>query len=251
MSTGARRALVVAGLAGLGLLAVWAVTGLPDFGHPIGRYGVLAPQVALAKRHVTDAVGGVTFDLRGLDTLGEELILFCAAVGATVLLRAERPGEEEATEESQRVPPRPAGALRALGAGLGGPLLVLGAYVVVHGHLTPGGGFQGGVILAAAVLLVYAAGQLIGLEHVRATTLVELAEAIGAAAFVIVAVGGLVFATAAMANFLPFGTSGSLLSGGTIPVLNIAVGVEVAAGITLILTELLGRALFDDREEDS
>jgi multicomponent Na+:H+ antiporter subunit B len=58
-----------------------------------------------------------------------------------------------------------------------------------------------------------------------------------------VAIGGLVFASAALANFLPFGTQGSLLSGGTIPILNIAVGVEVAGGVSLIFTELLDQAL--------
>jgi multicomponent Na+:H+ antiporter subunit B len=58
-----------------------------------------------------------------------------------------------------------------------------------------------------------------------------------------------VFAAAAMANFLPIGTQGSLLSGGTIPVLNVAVGVEVASGVTLILTELLDQALLGGGEE--
>ena len=55
--------------------------------------------------------------------------------------------------------------------------------------------------------------------------------------------GGLVFGVGAMANFLPFGTQGSLLSGGIIPLLNVAVGIEVAGGITLILTEFLDYAL--------
>jgi multicomponent Na+:H+ antiporter subunit B len=58
-----------------------------------------------------------------------------------------------------------------------------------------------------------------------------------------------VFAAAAMENFLPFGTAGSLLSGGTIPVLNVAVGVEVTGAVTLILTEFLDQALLRGAQE--
>jgi multicomponent Na+:H+ antiporter subunit B len=133
--------------------------------------------------------------------------------------------------------------VRGLGAALVGPVLVLGAYVLAHGHLTPGGGFQGGVILASGLLLVFAAGQSVALERVRPVDLVEAADAVAAAAYVLIAVGGIVFAAVAMENFLPFGTRGQLLSGGIVPVLNVAVGIEVASAITLILTEFLDQAL--------
>jgi multicomponent Na+:H+ antiporter subunit B len=80
-------------------------------------------------------------------------------------------------------------------------------------------------------------------------SIVEAAEAAGAAAYILVALGGLVFAGAAMENFLPYGTQGKLLSGGTIPVLNVAVGVEVCGAIALILSELLDQAMLS-RESD-
>jgi multicomponent Na+:H+ antiporter subunit B len=246
-----RRVAVLVSLAALGALAVAAVSGLPDFGHPRGPYATQAPRAALEDRHVTNTVVGITFDVRGIDTLGEELILFCAAIGTALLLRSQRAPDrvrqaaDEAAEGRLRLPV----SLRALGAVLVGPVLVLGVYVVAHGHLTPGGGFQGGVILAAALLLVYTAGHAIALEHVRPIGLVEVADAAGAAAYALVAIGGLVFATAAMANFLPFGTQGSLLSGGIIPVLNVAVGIEVAGAITLILTEFLDYAVLRPKEQ--
>jgi multicomponent Na+:H+ antiporter subunit B len=99
------------------------------------------------------------------------------------------------------------------------------------------------VILAAALLLVFAAGQIVALERVRPIDLVEVAEAVGAGAYVLIALGGLVFAGAAMENFLPHGQAGDLLSGGVVPVLNVFVGIEVAAAITLILSEFLDQAL--------
>jgi multicomponent Na+:H+ antiporter subunit B len=245
VSRRARLVVGVAALAGLAALLVWGVSGLPDYGHPRGPYANLAPKIMLDERHVTNAVTGVTFDLRGFDTLGEELILFVAALGATVLLRAQR--DERAVEEARAADeergPATSDALRALGAALVGPVLVLGMYVVAHGALTPGGGFQGGVVLAGALLLVYAAGQIVALERVRPVALVEVADAAGAAAYGLVAVGGLLFGVAAMDNFLPTGTAGSLLSAGTVPVLSVAVGVEVTAAITLILTEFVDQVM--------
>ena len=245
MSVRARLVLGLGSLAALGALLVWAVAGLPDFGHPRGPYAVLAPQIVLNERHVANAVTGVNFDLRGFDTLGEELILFVAALGATVLLRAQR--AERAVEDAQEAEERRAAgttdALRALGAAIVGPMVLLGIYVVVHGALTPGGGFQGGVILAGALLLVYTAGQVVAVQRVRPVSLVEVTDAAGAAAYTLVALAGLVFGVAVMDNVLPIGTTGSLLSGGFVPVLSIAVGVEVTAGVTLILSEFVDQML--------
>jgi multicomponent Na+:H+ antiporter subunit B len=245
VSRGARIVLGLGSLAALGALLVWAVGGLPDFGHPRGPYADLAPKIMLDERHVSNAVTGVTFDLRGFDTLGEELILFVAALGATVLLRAQRSDDakEEAAAAEERRGPETPDALRAVGAVLVGPVLLLGVYVVAHGALTPGGGFQGGVLLAGALLLVYAAGQVAAVQRVRPVSLVEVADATGAAAYTLVAVAGLVFGVAAMDNVLPTGTTGSLLSGGTVPVLSVAVGVEVTAAVTLILSELVDQMM--------
>src|SRR3954468_4155114 len=142
--------LPAAAVLAFGLL--WAFADLPAFGHYSGIYGLALEHVAVAQRHATDIVGAVTFDYRGFDTLGEEFILFAAAVGCAILLRAQR-GEravEDATGRADRSADVVARPVRALGAALVAPTVVLGAYVVAHGHLTPGGGFQGGVILAAA-----------------------------------------------------------------------------------------------------
>jgi len=250
MSRRTRVVLGLASLAALGGLLVWAVGGLPDLGHPRGPYAVLAPKIMLRERHVTNTVTGVTFDLRGFDTLGEELILYVAALGAAVLLRAQRSDRaaEQAAEAEERRGPGTADALRALGAILVGPVVLLGVYVVVHGALTPGGGFQGGVLLAGALLLVYAAGQSAAVQRVRPVSLVEVADALGAASYVLIAISGLVFGVAVMDNVLPLGTTGSLLSGGFVPVLSIAVGVEVTAAVTLILTELADQTLLRGRD---
>jgi multicomponent Na+:H+ antiporter subunit B len=249
VSRTARSLLALVALAGLAALGAWAVTGLNDVGDPPGPNARRVPVLLAHLRQVANAVNGVTYDMRGADTLGEELILFTAAVGAAVLLRAARREEEkqeegeqeESGEADEERPPGTSGALRVAGAVLVGPVLVLGMYVITHGQLTPGGGFQGGVIAAATLLLVYAAGQAVALE--RPVELLEVGEAVGALAFALVALGGIVFAGALLANFIGLAPMGSLLSGGTIPVLSAATGVEVTAALALIVTEFLDQAL--------
>jgi multicomponent Na+:H+ antiporter subunit B len=228
---------------------VWAFADLPAFGHYNGVYGLLLDQVAVAERHATNVVSAITFDYRGFDTLGEEFILFAAAVGCAILLRSQR--DEEAIEAAQEMADERADAVarpvRALGAALAAPTVVLGAYIVAHGAITPGGGFQGGVVLAAAAVLVYTSGQYIALRRAPGVTALELADALGAAGYVLIALGGLLFGSAAMENFLGLGVPGSVYSAGTIPLLNLSVGIEVAGGVTLIVAEFLDQALMRRR----
>jgi multicomponent Na+:H+ antiporter subunit B len=247
VSRRARLAVLAVGLAGFGFLLVWGMTGLPDFGHYQGPYGIVLQKVGVEQRKATDLVSSTTFDYRGFDTMAEEFILFAAATGLVVLLRAQRDEERDRDEAEDHPADRrrhdASDALRAVALPAAGAIVVLGAYVVVHGHRTPGGGFQGGVILAAALLLVYVAGQVLALPTDRPVDLVELTEALAAAAYGLVAVGGLIFASAAVMNFVALGITGHLLSGGTILILEVAVGIEVASALTLILAELLDQAL--------
>src|ERR1051326_5379323 len=121
-----------------------AIQGVPAVGHYRGPYGDVINAVAVAERHSTDVVSAVNFDYRGFDTLGEESILFASVIGATLLLR-KQPGEEkdEPEEEApQRHVPEMSDAVRVLTLGLVAPTVLFGIYVVVHGQLTPGGGFQ-------------------------------------------------------------------------------------------------------------
>ena len=109
---------------GLAALLLWAVAGLPDFGHYHHAYGRLLNSVAVGERHATNVVTATVFDYRGFDTLGEEFILFTSVVGVALLLRDVR-------EERRRPPDRVlSDAVRLAGAGFSAALLVLGLYVV-------------------------------------------------------------------------------------------------------------------------
>jgi multicomponent Na+:H+ antiporter subunit B len=75
----------------------------------------------------------------------------------------------------------------------------------------------------------------------------EVSEASGAAGFALIGIGGMVIAGAFLENFIAFGTKGSLLSGGDIPLFNISVGLEVMGAVLVILGELLDQRLLTRR----
>lgn len=245
MSERARLYLFAVGATGLAVLLAWGLSGLPAFGDFNGAYALLINHVVVAQRHATDAVTAVNFDYRALDTLGEEFILFTSVVGLAVLLREQR-SERERPPASATREHRFQGssyALRALTLLLVGPLVVLALYVDSHGALTPGGGFQGGVIGAAALLLVFLGGGYLTMRRLSPHALVELAESSGAAGYGLIGLGGLVFAGVFFKNFLGFGTPGELLSAGTIPLSSMAVGLEVMGAFVLLWSEFLDQAL--------
>jgi len=245
-----RRVFLVA-MAALGAVMLWGMAGLPRFGTFAGAYSRLLNATAVAERAATNVVASITFDYRGFDTMGEEFILFAAVVGVAILLRAQRDEEERSpTEEAEgRHAPAASNAVRALGLALVGPIVVFGIYVVAHGHLGPGGGFQGGVVLATGALLVYLSGEYVTLQRVRPEHLIDASEAAGAGGYVTVGVLGLVAAGSFLENFLPLGQPGVLLSAGTILPLNAAVGLEVAAGFVLLLSEFLEQTLVLQQRE--
>jgi multicomponent Na+:H+ antiporter subunit B len=245
MSRRTREVLVLAAGAGLVLLLLWGVAGLPHFGGYHRAYGRYIAAHGVHQRHATNVVNTIVFDYRGFDTVGEEFILFAAVIGVTLLLRQQRSESEAAPHDwaEGRRPPETSDAVRVTGLGLLAPATVVGIYVVVHGNLTPGGGFQGGAALVAAPLAVYLAGRYLLLRSVHPMSALDLSEGTGAGGFVVVGLVGLMAGAAYLANVVPKGRVGSLFSGGALPILNVLVGLEVAAGLTLVLYEFLEQTL--------
>jgi multicomponent Na+:H+ antiporter subunit B len=232
MTRAVRLTLFAVSAAALGALLVWSLAGLPDFGHYHWPYGKLLNRVAVTERHTTNVVGVTVFDYRGFDTLGEEFILFTAVIGVSLLLRKDHPRREP--RDAVRCDP-----VRLLGLYSVAPVFVLGLWIVAFGYVTPGGGFQGGVVLAGGFLLVYLAG---GFREYRALARhrpVELAEALGAGAFAVLGFVGLVSEGAYLRNFLGIGDTGTLYSGGSVALLNAATAIEVTAALIVLFGEFL------------
>jgi len=244
VSVAARRLVFLAGALPLLALLVRAGLALPPAGSDPKAYGQTMIDIATTERRTSDAVAAVNFDTRGLDTLGEETILFAAVMGVTLLLRRLRGEHEEPPrrEVHGRDTPGTSDAVRALTLGLTMPLVLLGLQVVSHGQLTPGGGFQGGVILATAPLAVFVAGDLGTFQRIAPHAVVVAGESLGIAAFVGVGLWGLTRGSF-LVNALPLGTFGDLWSSGTILVLNLCTGLAVAAGFVSLMVSFLHEAL--------
>jgi multicomponent Na+:H+ antiporter subunit B len=224
-----------------GLLLVWAFDRLPAFGNYPGPYGDVINAVAVHERHLTNMATAVNFDYRAFDTLGEEYILFAAVTGLALLLREARGETEDEPEPyaaDREVPPH-GDAFRFLGLLLTGVTVVFGVYIVTHAQLTPGGGFQGGAILGTACLLVYLT---VGYREFRAVSpkaMLDVADAAGAGAYALIGLATMLASGTFLVNALPLSTTGTLLSAGTIPIINLAVGLEVSGGFILVFVEFL------------
>lgn len=241
MSHRARLLLLAAGVAGMAAVFAVGLAGMPSFGGPISHYARLLNHLAPLQRRVTDVVSAVTFDYRGIDTLFEEFILFSAVAGISVLLRPladEIRQLPEDTAPDRKVPP-PSPAVGLLGVILSPLLVVIGVETVTHGQLSPGGGFQGGVVLASGLFVIFLATGYATEERFQPKGLLDAAEGAGAGGYVVIGLVGLLAGAAYLANVIGLGRSGNLISGGTIPLLNAVVGIEVAGGFALLAAHFL------------
>jgi multicomponent Na+:H+ antiporter subunit B len=180
----------------------------------------------------TNVVTSVVVTYRGFDTLGEVTILFIAAIGLGAVLYTRKKRSPESRLE-------PASQILQSGCRFLFPLiLIFGAYVFIHGHLTPGGGFQGGVIVASAFLLVY----LGYAEKKTVRTWFAATESFAGLVFVIAGLLGLAVGGSFLMNFLPKGTVNTLFSAGVIPVIYITIGFKVGAELAGIVVDMLEKS---------
>jgi multicomponent Na+:H+ antiporter subunit B len=176
-----------------------------------------------------NVVTGILISFRGFDTLGEVAVLFMVAASVGVLL-ASGPGEKPVSlPASGRGPSE----LVRNGAEVVLPLIFLfGAYVIMNGHLSAGGGFQGGAIVASGVMLLMLAYPSGRIDHGFLSTTESLAGVV----YVSLGILGLVFAGGFLdSHILPRGNFGTLLSAGAIPLISALLGIKVGAELSVII----------------
>jgi multisubunit Na+/H+ antiporter MnhB subunit len=123
---------------------------------------------------------------------------------------------------------------------IAGMIFMYGIYVIVHGHLTPGGGFAGGVIMAGSLIVIILAYGADFLKLVKEKTGTTVIESVATILVIMIASAGFLFGTKIFFNnFLPKGIVGHLVSAGVLPLYNIFVGTEVAASIFIIFLSLI------------
>lgn len=225
--------------AGLAFLLLVIASGL-NFGDPSMLIGGNILTEAPTEVGATNIVTAVLLGYRGIDTLGELSVLFAAATAAGLVLvggRGQHRGQHRRNNEQPADPP--GGFILRTGADLLFPLLlIVGLYIIVHGHLTPGGGFQGGVILAAAffVLVLARPGEdgSGGMHH----GVIAFLEGLAGAAFIGIGLWALWDTGDFLKPMLGQGVLGELLSAGTLPLLSSAVGLKVGAELAGLMTQL-------------
>ncbi|HHJ16295.1 MAG TPA: sodium:proton antiporter [Gammaproteobacteria bacterium] len=212
-------------LLGLGLL-ITAIFQHMDFTGTLPIAGDAINAAAAQQTGAANFVTAVVLGYRGFDTLLELTILFTAATAGGLVLGKPRAGAKHDPQ---------AGFILRAGADLFFPLLlVVGLYIIVHGHLTPGGGFQGGVILAVAFFLPLLARPGTPMSHKA----VSLIEGLAGASFILIGLLAMFGGEAFLTPMLDKGQPGELLSAGSLPLLYIAVGLKVGSELAGLLAHM-------------
>lgn len=183
-----------------------------------------------ATEGVANAVTTVVVYFRGFDTLGEIAVLFIASLGLGLMLSSNSKCEIKAESNF----------MLQTASKLLFPIITLyGIYVMVYGHLSPGGGFQGGVIVASGVLLLLISYKDFEVPH----SLIVLLETFAGVSYVLIGLIGLFTLDVFLGNFLPHDITqmGMLLSGGIIPIIYIIVGIKVGSEMSIIVQNLIQR----------
>ncbi|MEO0247448.1 MAG: Na(+)/H(+) antiporter subunit B [candidate division WOR-3 bacterium] len=198
---------------------------------PFGQYNLTSVAKYYVEKGVKDLgsiniVTSIVTLYRGFDTLGEVTVLFLALTGLSFLLAGLKRVETHK--------PNPTLVMETGGRYLFPLIILFGAYIFIHGHLTPGGGFPGGVIIATAFLMLFITQRMTKINKIS----LSLIESAAGISYVFIGILGLVFVKSFLGNFLKTGKPGYLVSAGIIPLIYITIGIKVGSEMTSLLKGL-------------
>jgi len=178
-------------------------------------------------------VTAIVVTYRGFDTLGEVVILFLTAAIIGFFLKL---ANEDKDEKSRKENLRSTSELLVTATKILVPVIfLLGAYIFINGHLTPGGGFQGGAVIASGLVLMLLADPNMKINH----RLLSFLESISGLSFVLIGVLGIFLAGGFLDNsIIELGSFGDLLSAGAIPLIYIFIGLKVGSELSSIVGSL-------------
>lgn len=175
-----------------------------------------------------NVVTSIVVTYRGLDTLGEVTVLFLTALIIGFMLSKKAKSATAPKEESSEI-------LLTASKILVPGSIILGTYIFINGHLTPGGGFQGGAVIGSAIMLISLADP----NKIMSKHVMHFVEGVSGAVYVFVGVLGLILAGGFLDNrVLPLGELGTLFSAGLIPIIYSLIGLKVGAEISSIITNI-------------
>lgn len=213
-----------------------AVSYLPPLGSASnpGSNEVSAKYITdgLQDTGAVNIVTGMILDYRAFDTFGESNVLFIATCTVLILLRNDKKkGKGSAEEEEKKdsyYEPKSDTILQKITLILVPIIMIFGIYVILNGHLSPGGGFSGGAIIGAGLILYLNA---FGFEKTERFFTEKTYKWISFSALSFYCLAkSYSFYTGAhhLESHIPLGTPGAIISSGLILPLNICVGLVVA-----------------------
>ncbi len=213
-----------------------AVSYLPSFGHaenPVNN--------EVAERYIEDGlqetgavniVTGMILDYRAFDTLGESHVLFIATCTVLILLRLDGDKRGNGTgyymENDRAHEPKNDVILQTVARILVPPIFIFGIYIILGGHLGPGGGFSGGAVIGAGLILYLNAFGFEKTERFFTQKTYKRMSFVALACYCLAKSYSFYTGANHIESAIPLGTPGAILSSGLILILNICVGIVVA-----------------------
>ncbi len=229
---GAYRVSAVVLCAVIMVALVLCASYLPKAGSPdnpnVNEVAERYVEQGTAETGVINTVTGMILNYRGFDTFGETCVLFIASSCVMILLMVS---EEKLKHLPKNLEPKDDKILQNVARIIVPVLMIFGFYVIVNGHLSPGGGFSGGAIIGSGLILYSSA---FGAEKIRKFFNEKVYKSIKITALILYGcIMTYYFYTGAngIPNIFPLGTPGNLLSAGMIFFINLFVGSEVACTV--------------------
>jgi multicomponent Na+:H+ antiporter subunit B len=185
---------------------------------------VVYKETTNAETGPANLVTSIVLDYRAFDTLGEITVLFISILGVALLMTG-----------LPALPVKNESIIQSAGAKFLVPIIMLtGIYIFIHGHLTPGGGFPGGAVIATGFLLMFMTSG----DYKYRSRKFKTTETAAGAIIVILAFAGLLFKNSFFANFLPNGRVGDLFSSFLIVIIYSLIGIKVSSELSVGMRNL-------------
>ncbi|MBP5197457.1 MAG: hypothetical protein J6033_00235 [Lachnospiraceae bacterium] len=218
----------------LAVMLLFAVSNLPSFGeasNPVNNeVSARYIEKGMEETGAVNIVTGMILDYRAFDTLGESHVLFIATCAVLLLLRVDpkKKKEEEEAANDRVLEPKNDVILQTVARFLVPPVIIFGIYVILGGHLGPGGGFSGGAIIGAGLILYLNAFGFKKTEKFFTAKTYKIMSVAALGTYALCKSYSFYTGANDIHSIIPLGTPGNILSSGLILILNICVGIVVA-----------------------
>ncbi len=217
--------LVVLLLVGVSYLPTYGKAENPVNNEVAERY----IEKGLQETGAVNIVTGMILDYRAFDTLGESHVLFIATCTVLILLRLDKKEQKEKFASDDRShEPKNDVILQTVARILVPPIFIFGIYIILAGHLGPGGGFSGGAVIGAGLILYLNAFGFAKTEKFFTAKTYKIMSFCALACYSVAKSYSFYTGANHIHSIIPLGTPGAILSSGLILILNICVGIVVA-----------------------